>query len=255
MGSLQIADRGSLIAADNLSARAIPASGRTVPVRTKPLKLRRLRGRAAIPMPASRLLSLRIATVVRRFPAPCGGVFPHVAETLSLATGNGAPVRHTQPHTRLKCLWVRSCHLPWNTALWCPLCGWARDRPGFDLQLLRGQENNEPLRVAQRQIGLNRRELRSRLGRGAQLVPLEPRAKPCAFGSRHHFHYRRRVHGLALFAIATAPRAVPRFEHDGKLGWAGTTDLAILTQCRITRSVRGVRRKEGMRSFVRGGTS
>jgi hypothetical protein len=62
-------------AADNLSARAILVSGRTVPVRTKPLKLWRLRGRAAIPTPALRPVSFRIADIVRRFPASFGGVF------------------------------------------------------------------------------------------------------------------------------------------------------------------------------------
>jgi hypothetical protein len=44
-------------------------------------------------------------------PAACGDVFPHVAEALSLAPGNGAAVRHTQPHTRLKGAGCGS-HLP-----------------------------------------------------------------------------------------------------------------------------------------------
>ena len=35
---------------------------------------------------------------------------------------------------------------------------------GIDLRLLRGRENDEPLRVAQRQRGSNRREVRNRLG-------------------------------------------------------------------------------------------
>jgi hypothetical protein len=43
------------------------AAGRTVPIRTKPLKLWRLRGRAAV--------SLRIANVVRPFSALCDGLF------------------------------------------------------------------------------------------------------------------------------------------------------------------------------------
>jgi hypothetical protein len=62
-------------AADNLSARAILVSARVVARSTQPLKLWRLRGRAAIPMPALRPVSLRIANVVRPFSAPYGGAF------------------------------------------------------------------------------------------------------------------------------------------------------------------------------------
>ena len=66
-------------AADNLSARAMLAAGRTVPVRTTPFRWR-LRRHGAIPMPALRLLSLRIANVARPFSAPYSDAFWHVTE-------------------------------------------------------------------------------------------------------------------------------------------------------------------------------
>ena len=127
-------------AGDNLSARAMLASGRVVARSDEPLKLWWLRGRAAIAMPASRPESLRIADIVRRSSAPCGRLFWHVTERLSLTAGNLAAPSRTRRHTRLKCLRVRSSHLPWNTAMSSPLCGWgraSRDRPP---ELLRGQE-------------------------------------------------------------------------------------------------------------------
>jgi hypothetical protein len=120
---LQLADRVRLIA--RLTTRAherffLPAA--PAPVRTMPLKLWRLRGHGAIPMHALRLARSRLVIVVRRFPAACFRVFPHVLEALSHATGNGAAVRHTQPHTRLTRRWVRSPYLLWTVgpcgALW-----------------------------------------------------------------------------------------------------------------------------------------
>jgi hypothetical protein len=67
--------------------------------------------------------------IVLRLLAPCGGLFWHASERLSLTTSNVPAPSRTRRRTRLNCLWVRSSHLAWNPALSRPLCGWARASP------------------------------------------------------------------------------------------------------------------------------
>jgi hypothetical protein len=62
-------------AGDKLSARAIFASGRIVARSDEALEVVRLRGRAAIPTPIWRPVSLRIADIVWRFLRPVMAYF------------------------------------------------------------------------------------------------------------------------------------------------------------------------------------
>jgi hypothetical protein len=65
---------------------------------------------------------------------PCSAHFAHVTEGLSLTIGNLAAASRTQRHTRLKCLRVRSCYLPWNQPRGAR-CAAVCESAGIDRQL------------------------------------------------------------------------------------------------------------------------